>query len=220
MSEDLIEYLDDAVKKEFNQLLELYERTDDIDSLMRLMHTDNLTEIIANALTKLGAVGINIFKQNYSSQYDCLSNQAKQQLMPSIDMEKKLLSFISSDNEAIILTLNNYTDRYQSMIDFLYKAKIDSDSNSFGGGIIGGAIAGLAFGPIGAIIGGIAAGSYVGERSRVDSQADFKVLFQALTTEFGNTMDDLDTFLDEMVDRLIAATENYEESLLMQRRIS
>jgi hypothetical protein len=109
---------------------------------------------------------------------------------------------------------------YQKVVDFLTNVEKDCDSNSFGGGIIAGALAGLAFGPIGAVIGGIAAGSYVGERSRADAQDEFKVLFHSLTSEFGNTLNDVEDYIDEMIDRLIAATDNYEESLLMQRQIS
>lgn len=73
----------------------------------------------------------------------------------------------------------------------------------------------MLFGPIGAIIGGVAASSYIEGRSREDAQAEFRIRFESLTNEFCETMNDIETYIDEMIDRLICAIDNYIESLVM-----
>lgn len=216
MSNQLEESLDDLIKKEFYQLLRLYERTDDIQALFNIIDPNKLIELVQNASTKISKIGLNIIKQNYNSCYSDLNDYSRQQLLPSVDLANSLTSHVLSDMKPIAMTIKNYEDRYINLIEFLNKAKSDSDSNSFGGGVIGGIVSGLAFGPIGAIIGGIAAGSYVEGRTREDAQAEFRIKFESLTNEFCETMNDIEIYIDEMVDRLIGATEQYLQSLVNQ----
>jgi len=136
-----------------------------------------------------------------------------------VDLSNSLTAHILSDMQPIAMTIKNYEARYISLVEFITQAKKESDSNSFGGGIIGGAMAGLVFGPVGAIIGGIAAGSYVEERSREDAQAEFRGRFASLTDEFCATMEDIEIYIDEMMDRLISAMDDYIETITTQARL-
>lgn len=220
MSDDDIANIYDAVRKEHFQLGELYSRADNFQHLiMDVMHTNSFVDIINNAQDKLASIGINIFKHNYSQYYDQLNANARYSLMPSIDMEHKLLEYIASDSDAIIMTVNNYNSMFLYAINYLDNANNNSNIRVFGGTMLGGAIAGLAFGPIGAIIGGLAAGSFVEDKSREHSEDEFRYIFEALTNEFKNVYCDVGTYLDDMTDKLICITNNYRESLLSQRQL-
>ena len=220
MSDDDIANIYDAVMKEHIQLAELYSRTDDMNHLItNIMHTDNLIIIINNAVGKLSSIGINIFKQEYNQYYNQLNAAARYNMMPSIDTENKLIDYILSNKDSLAMTISNYNSMYLRTLEYYNNEGANDSVRGLGGGILGGAIAGLAFGPIGAIIGGIATGSFVGDKSREYSVAVFRNMFESLNNEFKNVYCDLGEYLDEMIDRLICAVDDYRESLQYQRQL-
>lgn len=134
---DISEQLEDIVKNEYHQLLLLYERTDDIQELLNIIDPYNLVDLVQNTSKKISSIGLNIIKQNYSSCYSQLNDYSRQQLLPSVDLADSLTAYILSDVNPIAMTIKNYESKYINLIEFLHKAKSDSDNNSSGGGVMG-----------------------------------------------------------------------------------
>lgn len=213
-----IEKYHSIAKYGLNSLFNKYHDEQDMFRLLDLIHPSNVVGLIKDIVKVVPEMCINIYHSEYSNYCNKLNNQLQIQLRPSIKMEKMLLDYFMSSHEDTDKALIKFSDRYNNVVDYINNTKSDLQNKSFGGGVVSGILAGLAFGPIGAVVGGIAASCFIEGNIKESAKGDIEIMFNDLFAEFDNTMNQVSYFLEDvMVGRLISATNEYKECLLMQK---
>lgn len=207
MNNDRRDQIIGIVAADFDQLVNITNRTDDIETLLQLMCPNDLFKLLEKATIELVGIAKHLMNKCFELNYYRLSSNAKERLYPTDDMDVKILNIIGYYHNVINKTVNNYLNMYSRFIDKVEYVMEHNKTKSFGGATLGGIAAGLLFGPIGAFIGGIAGASYADSASKGDLIDRFNVLYR----EFVSTLDDVGRYIVDMVDRMLAILHNYEE---------
>lgn len=191
---------------DYDQLVAIIHRTNDIETLVNLIRPNTMYDVLKNACAKLIELAEVVMKQCYQSNYYRMSCAARERLEPSSEMSNRILNAITKNHNKVNMSLDNYDYMYVAFIDKVnYEMKYHK-TRSLGGATLGGMAAGMMFGPIGAFIGGVA-GACMTDTAVGDNLRD---RFMTVFNEFSATLDDVGTYIIEMVDSLLEILSSYE----------
>lgn len=205
--------LEELVATDYYNLLDLYRGAETVGEALGLMNVENLNQLIVKAANSLADVGLNIIKHNFSIRYELLNYEARQRLMPSMDLENSLCNYLLSQSYAVDNAILHFSGIRCKLINLIEKTNTTADKNFITGGIVSGTLIGLALGPIGALVGGIAAGTFVEKETRADIEKACNDMFKEVYEEFDYVMSEIRSYLLEMVGRLKYFVGDYEKAL-------